>query len=221
MSKILIRSLHLLFVLLTPLVVVLGSVRLLTIEQYLAFEYGRANFPPDTYGFTPDERMSLAATNLRFVRDGLPVETLASQTNDGELIYTPRELDHMLDVQQVFQMIWRVGLAAILSILFAGILLWVSGYKTTLPSAMRSGGTLTVSLMLAIALTATLAWQNWFTSFHLVFFEQDSWLFAYSDTLIRLFPLRFWVDATYSLASLSLAIGLLLVFTGWYWQPLS
>ena len=33
-----------------------------------------------------------------------------------------------------------------------------------------------------------------FTSFHRIFFEGDSWLFLFSDTLIRLFPMRFWQD---------------------------
>jgi uncharacterized membrane protein len=54
-----------------------------------------------------------------------------------------------------------------------------------------------------------------FTGFHSIFFEGDSWLFFYSDTLIRLFPLRFWRDVFIALAVLSLGAGALL----WRFAP--
>jgi uncharacterized membrane protein len=37
-------------------------------------------------------------------------------------------------------------------------------------------------------------WQ-FFTDFHGLFFKGQSWLFPDSDTLIRLYPLKFWEDA--------------------------
>jgi len=40
------------------------------------------------------------------------------------------------------------------------------------------------------------SFSSFFTTFHRIFFTGDSWLFSYSDTLIQLFPLPFWVDAT-------------------------
>ncbi len=49
---------------------------------------------------------------------------------------------------------------------------------------------------------------KFFTLFHQVFFEGDSWLFLYSDTLIRLFPIRFWQDAVLAAAVISLGGGL-------------
>jgi integral membrane protein (TIGR01906 family) len=45
-----------------------------------------------------------------------------------------------------------------------------------------------------IALFASLAFWQFFTLFHALFFKGDTWLFEYSDTLIRLFPLQFWED---------------------------
>ena len=44
-----------------------------------------------------------------------------------------------------------------------------------------------------------------FTLFHRLLFEGDSWLFAFTDTLIQLFPVRFWMDATWLLALLTAA----------------
>ena len=46
-----------------------------------------------------------------------------------------------------------------------------------------------------------------FEGFHSLFFEGDSWLFLYSDTLIRLFPLRFWQDAFLIAAIIALGGG--------------
>ena len=45
-----------------------------------------------------------------------------------------------------------------------------------------------------------------------IFFKGDSWLFYYSDTLIRLFPIRFWQDAFLWAAILALGGGVGLAF---------
>jgi uncharacterized membrane protein len=43
-----------------------------------------------------------------------------------------------------------------------------------------------------------------------LFFTGDSWLFLYSDTLIRLFPMRFWQDAFLFAGALDVLGGLAL-----------
>ncbi len=43
--------------------------------------------------------------------------------------------------------------------------------------------------------------------FHGLFFNGNTWLFAYSDTLIRLFPIRFWEDTFLTSAFIVLAGG--------------
>jgi integral membrane protein (TIGR01906 family) len=62
-----------------------------------------------------------------------------------------------------------------------------------------------------ILLNPNVFWQ-FFTLFHQVFFTGDSWLFYYSDTLIRLFPIRFWQDAFLWAAILALGGGAGLAF---------
>ena len=52
--------------------------------------------------------------------------------------------------------------------------------------------------------------NSFFVAFHSLFFEGDSWLFLYSDTLIRLFPLRFWQDAFLWAAVIALGGGIAL-----------
>jgi uncharacterized membrane protein len=49
-----------------------------------------------------------------------------------------------------------------------------------------------------------------------MFFEGDTWLFLYSDTLIRLFPERFWLTAFIGIGAGTLLLaGLLLGLSAW------
>ena len=59
---------------------------------------------------------------------------------------------------------------------------------------LSRGGFLTLGLLAVLGLYASIDFWGFFTFFHGLFFKGDSWLFEYSDTLIRLFPLRFWQD---------------------------
>lgn len=207
-----------LIVLAIPFFVMLGSARLLATEQYLAFEYGKASFPFDTFGFTQQQRLELATVNMRYVRDNLPDDTLANERLDGRPVYSSREVTHMKDVQMAFQTVWRVLWIASIAILLSGFVLWRRGDLSALASAIQTGGILTVALISSIALLALFAWQVWFDNFHLIFFKPGSWLFSYSDTLIRLFPLQFWMEATYMISAISFIGGLLLAFLGWRWR---
>ena len=74
------RVLKTLLVLLIPVLLMLGSARLLATDSYLAFEYGKASFPPDSFGFTPQQRFILASTNIHYVRAHLPDNELSKQT---------------------------------------------------------------------------------------------------------------------------------------------
>ena len=191
-------------VLLIPILVVFGSVRLLATDAYLAFEYGKTSFPPDVYGFTPQQRFELASTNIHYVRAHLPDNILAVQALDGTPIYNSREVSHMADVQSVFQAILRVWQVAFVLLLLLGFFLWQKGEHRVFAAAIQSGGFLTSGMILTIAVLAIFAWQFWFNVFHLFFFQPGSWLFSYSDTLIRLFPVEFWFDATLTISILSL-----------------
>ena len=61
-------------------------------------------------------------------------------------------------------------------------------------------------------------WETFFTDFHNLFFARGSWVFEYSDTLIRLFPIRFWQDAALTVGGL-IAVEALLILVGcWWWM---
>jgi integral membrane protein (TIGR01906 family) len=68
-------------------------------------------------------------------------------------------------------------------------------------------GVIAVVVVVGMFVIPDLFWK-FFEGFHAIFFEGDSWLFLFSDTLIRLFPIRFWQDAFLFAALIAVAGGL-------------
>ena len=201
-------------ILLIPILIITTAVGILATDGFLAFEYGKSSFPPDPYGFSQRERYELASYNVHYVRGHLADNALSTQMLNGVPIYNPRELSHMLDVQAVFRAILSTGQVAFILLVLIGFILWQNGEKRALGAAIRSGGLLTSGFILFIGLLAIFAWQFWFEAFHLLFFKPGSWLFSYTDTLIRLFPVEFWFDATLTISLLSLLGGLFMAAIG-------
>lgn len=169
----------------------------LLITPYFAWvEYHLPGFPDDPYGLTQVERIEMSKFAINFLRNQEGIEYLGNLSlQNGTPQYNERELDHMVDVKVlVNQMIgfWYVSLAAILLIL---ILSTYQGWKNEIMAGFLKGAYLTIGLIFTILLAVFTNFDVLFTGFHKIFFEGSTWIFKYSDTLIRLFPLRFWQDA--------------------------
>lgn len=217
-----IRLLSWVITLLIPLVLIGGAVRLLVTDQYLAYEYAKADFPPDPFGFTAAQRLTYASANFRYVREAEPLAALADQQLGGRPLYNARELKHMQDVQDVYQgtwLAWRIALA--LGVVAAFALGRRAETRPVLAVVVKRGGLLSAGLVAAVGLLAIVAWRLWFTAFHQIFFAPGTWMFNTSDTLIRLFPERFWMDAALTISGLTLAGGLALALAGWRLQARS
>lgn len=118
----------------------------------------------------------------------------------------------MQDVQRVYLAAhWAWAASAIGLAVLGLIALSKQPYRSAIAQALRSGGIFTASLVASVGLLAFFAWQLWFVIFHQVFFAPGSWTFSYSDTLIRLFPEKFWFDAALTLTGISF-IGSLFFF---------
>ena len=208
-------------IVLCPIILVIGSVRILTTDAFLAYEYGKDSFPADQYGLTAQQRFILASTNIHYVRSHLPDDELSKQTLNGVHVFNEREVSHMADVQKVFQYAVRIWQFAFILLVLVGLVLWRNGDGKFFTAGVQTGGLITSAMIVAIGLLAIFAWQTWFELFHRFLFVPGSWIFSYEDTLIRLFPAQFWFDATLTLSALSLAGGLLLAFLGWRWKLVS
>jgi integral membrane protein (TIGR01906 family) len=200
-----------LIAILVPLSLLLTSTRLVLTNTFVQIEYRMPNFPADNYGMTMQERSAYAPIALEFLLNNEDISFLADQKfADGSPQYNQRELKHMGDVKdltQVLLIVWQASLALLVGIvLWARKANWLDDYKHML----SKGGKLTLYLLGAVLLFALLSFRTFFTSFHGLFFEGDTWLFLYSDTLIRLFPIRFWSDVVFVIGGLSISGALIL-----------
>ncbi len=167
--------------------------------SYPEFEYGR--IAPDRYGFTDQERLDLADATLAYLRHPDPAEETIIMLEELRLpgtdqpLYNDGEISHMLDVKIVADAFKRVGwiLAVIviggLAFLLTQPMTRTLGYKTIMHS-----GLLTAGILIVVGILIGAAWNFVFVQFHEILFPPGSWTFAYTDSLIRLFPEQFWFD---------------------------
>jgi integral membrane protein (TIGR01906 family) len=185
-----------------PLLILMG-VRFVMTPLFLQFEYNRAGFPADTYGFSSADRLAYAPYALKYLLNGEDISYLAElRFTEGPPLFKVRELQHMRDVKAVTQVAFRVAIAGGLLAAVSAMVLCRTD-RRLLWLGLRDGGLLTLSLVIAIVFTAVVSWDSFFTTFHTLFFEGGTWQFAYSDTLIRLFPEQFWFDAALVIGGLA------------------
>jgi integral membrane protein (TIGR01906 family) len=203
-----------------PIVLIGTGLRLILLPGYLQVEYRMPHFPVDSYGFTTAERMHWATLSWRYLVDPSDRASLAALTfGDGSPVFNEREVSHMADVKAVVQAALAAWIAGLAVLAATGVFSWRAGRLPEYRRAIRNGGWLTIGLASFIGIIVALGmvadpaiFWDFFTVFHGLFFEGDSWLFAYSDTLIRLFPIRFWQDTFLTAALIILAGGFALAF---------
>ena len=198
-----------------PILIVLTSLRLLLTDAFIQVEYRTPNFPADPYGFSFDDRTLWSSRTLEWLIGRGDVDDLAQiRFDDGTAIYNSRELGHMDDVKTLtstFLTVWRIGMVLTIAL---GIALWRSGRMEVLGEALRVGAKLTVLILIGVGLLLAVSFSFVFVGFHRLFFEGNTWIFPYSDTLIRLFPERFWRDVFLWLLGLSVGLAVLINLLG-------
>lgn len=212
-----------LVVLAMPFFLGLGGIRLLIAwdwPSYPAWEYGR--IPSDIYGFSDADRLALAEANLDYLRRPEPAheviymleELRLPGTNDP--LYNEREIEHMIDVKVVADLFRQVAwVAGVIVLVGLGFLL---ARPATRPEAYRAifgGGAATTLVLLAIGLFILIGWEIFFVQFHELLFPPGTWTFAYTDSLIRLFPEQFWFDVGVVISGGVFVAGLLVTALGW------
>jgi integral membrane protein (TIGR01906 family) len=117
----------------------------------------------------------------------------------------------MQDVKDVVRLVVFIGYGLLAFLLLLALVAHFRGWGRFFLDGIRRGAWLTIALVLIIAAFAVLSFWQFFSLFHALFFAEGSWLFLYSDTLIRLFPLRYWQDIFITAGVLLLLESLLLV----------
>lgn len=202
---------------LTPVIILMLAVRLLITPAFAQVEYRLPGFPADPFGFSMVDRLRWSEPAINYLVNSEDITFLEHlKFEDGEPIFNERELSHMQDVKAVvtgMRVALAVGMIILLAITTAAV---KGGWRAQLLRSYRRGGWALIGLIGAILLFVAVNFTNLFTWFHQLFFESGTWQFYTSDTLIRLFPMRFWRDAFIFVGVISLTMGALVIFFSRY-----
>lgn len=213
-----------------PLFLSFGWITLVIGPAYPRHEYTKPDFPLDLEGMppatavslnlvplTPAERLELALTAVDYLESWQPAETaivmLAEQQlpHTGALLYNQRELKHMVDVKRITDAIRWLALATAVPVT-GGLLFLLRRPRTRQAGclALGQGGVFTVILLSGIASLILFGWRFFFYQFHGLLFPSGTWTFAATDSLMRLYPERFFFD-----------VGVVISVGAWLWGLLA
>jgi integral membrane protein (TIGR01906 family) len=188
--------------------------------SYPEFEYGR--IAPDRYGFTLQERLERAEATLAYLRQPEPADEVIFMLEDLTMplstdpLYNEEEIGHMIDVKNVADNFRN--LMVLLGVIIVGELTFLIIRPETRREGFRAifqGGRLTAVMLLVMGLLVALAWNFVFVQFHEILFPPGTWTFAYTDSLIRLFPEQFWFDFGLLWTGGIFLMGLIIMATGY------
>lgn len=200
------------FALALPVFLITSAVRTVAAsEDFYEREFAKYRVG-EVVGFTAEELSSVAEAFIRYfnARPGRIEATLPARLGGGP-VFNEREVQHMVDVQQimhrVFQATW-LALAAMLVAAAAIILADVRSGVLALLQAIAIGGVTTVVVVSFVALVSLVAFDRLFLLFHFVSFTNDLWLLdPRTDRMIQLFPQAFFFDAAIQIGLRAAGIG--------------
>jgi integral membrane protein (TIGR01906 family) len=194
-------------IILVPVFLLMTSIRILINPDYPLVEYQMPGFPDDPFGFTSEERLNYARNSVEYLLNNEPISFLGElKMADGSPLYNDRELSHMLDVKILVQGMLRAWWIILGVLLLIGVLAWRLRWLGSFFLQIVWGGWATLALVGFLVLSTFLDFSALFTG--------DTWLFYTSDSLIRLFPERFWSDAFIYIGIFTIAGALIAIFGG-------
>lgn len=209
------RVMQVLLAVFFPLVLVILAVRAVASPLFLWVEYNRPGFPGDGYGFSTEDRMTYGSYAVDYLSNWAGPRYLGDLVHrGGDKLFKDGEVSHMADVKLVILSTFGAGVLLVLLSIIAVLYLRrrsAGGVRR----GLFAGSIITLVLILGLGTLAVLGWQQFFTEFHRIFFADGSWTFSLEDTLIRLFPGQFWIDAGMVIAGLVLLAALVTLILTW------
>lgn len=205
------RIMQVVLAILAPIVILIAMIRVIASPLFLWFEYNRPGFPTDQYGMDTEQRMTYGSYGLDYLFNFASPSYLGDLTFDnGNPLFSDAEVSHMADVKQVMLVTNIAGLVAAITCVVLMILLYRMR-KGAIARSLFAGSVWFTVAMVVLAIVAVFGWEAFFAGFHQIFFADGTWTFSTTDTLIRLYPGQFWIDAAAWIAGLTLAIMTLLM----------
>lgn len=215
------KLLSLLIALALPFLLVVSGIRLVANDWFIHFEYDtRPGFPADPYGFTPEQRTRLAMDGLYSVLpqgEGL-IRLEQAQLPDGSPAFNEREIKHIQDVRVLMAHVYPIQLMGLALIVILGsVLRRCAAWRRAVPDGLKWGAMLTLALLAVLIAYVLINFDAFFLAFHRLFFAGDTFMFLYTDTLIRLYPEVLWSDASILIGVLTVIMAIVLLAISRVW----
>jgi integral membrane protein (TIGR01906 family) len=209
------RVMQVLLAVFYPIILLVLAVRAVTSPLFLWVEYNRPGFPGDGYGFSTDDRMTYGSYAVDYLSNWSGPRYLGDLVDQsGERLFKVGEVSHMADVKAVILSTFGAGTLLILLGLVAVIYL-KRKHNGGVRRGLFAGSIVTLAIIIGLGTLAVLGWEQFFTDFHHIFFANGTWTFTLQDTLIRLFPGQFWMDAGIVIGALVLLASVLTLILTW------
>lgn len=210
------RVLQVLLAIFAPIVLLIAAIRLVASPVFLWLEYRRPGFPVDDFGFSTEDRTVYGSYGLDYLFNLSDSRYLSELTTaDGSsALFTSDEVSHMHDVKVVMLITMLAGIVLGLACLVFLIIL-ARTRKGGIRRALFAGSVWLIVAIIGLAVAAVLGWETFFAGFHSLFFADGTWTFYASDTLIRLYPNQFWIDAGITIAALTLITAIVTLVLTW------
>ncbi|MDR8018890.1 TIGR01906 family membrane protein [Nesterenkonia aerolata] len=207
------RFLQVLLAIFVPVLLVVAAIRMVASPVFLWVAYRRPGFPGDDT-FSTGDREVYGSYGMDYLTNAANSRYLAELSVNGEALFTDAEVSHMTDVKIVVLITMAAGVLLLLLAVLFGLMLrkWRPG---GFARGVFAGAWVVLGLMIALAVFAILAWQDFFDGFHRIFFAEGTWTFDAEDTLIRLYPEQFWIDAAIAVLALVVIMALIALIVTW------
>ena len=212
MSRLLANLLALAITIGIPIALILANVFVFMNPAWLAYQYSQPDFPPSVR-FTPQDRYHLASESIEYIRGNRTLDQFKALD-----VYDEREIKHMVDVRELVDKV-KIVLPIIALLIVASLIVLAREKKNRALAArgLLNGAILTIGLFVVVGLFAATGFQTFFTLFHKVFFEGETWLFNYTDSLIQFYPLPFWFATSIALVAITIGEAIIVGLIGWRW----
>jgi Protein of unknown function (DUF1461) len=182
-----------------PLILIGNAVHVLAHPWFVDVELGRTG--PDPYGIADRDRRRLAHTALDSVVPfgGGDRALREARLPNGGPAFDQKERRHLHSVRGYLLGLYAIhaaGLAALAALLL------VPRTRRLARDGLGAGAAWTLAIAAFAGVYVAVAPVSFLGGFHRVFFSGDSWRFADTETLRRLFPDAFWSDTALVLGGL-------------------
>lgn len=197
-------------VIITPLWILGISTKIAFSEWFIDYEYSKPNFPDDRWGLSDKVRKKLAKLGLKAVltKEGLK-EFKEAKFPNGRKAFRKKEVKHMEDVNKFLSNLFITTYILVIFWLFVLILRKKQVWKLLIYSSVY-----TFLFFAVVSLIVFVSYEKAFEIFHNFFFGNTSWRFSKYDTLLRIYPMKFWFDGTIILAIIAIFINTFILSLG-------